>query len=50
VALSRQIGEAMSAMRRLAADPSADRGASRELAERLQGLQRSLVDLRARLA
>jgi DNA primase len=50
VALSRQIGEAMSAMRRLAADPSADHGASRELAERLQGLQRSLVDLRARLA
>jgi DNA primase len=50
VALSRQIGDAMSAMRRLAADPSADRGASRELAERLQGLQRTLVDLRARLA
>ncbi len=50
VALSRQIGDAMSAMRRLAADPSADRGASRELAERLQRLQRTLVDLRARLA
>jgi DNA primase len=50
VALNRQIGDAMSAMRRLAADPAADHGASRELAERLQGLQRSLVDLRARLA
>jgi DNA primase len=50
VALDRQIGEAMSALRRLAADPEADQGASRQLAERLQGLQLSLVALRARLA
>ncbi len=46
VALTRQIGDAMSSMRRMAADPAADPSATRELGARLQGLQRELADLR----
>jgi DNA primase len=46
VALVRQIGDAISAMRRV---PPDDAGAARELGVRLQVLQRELTSLRARL-
>jgi len=46
VALTRQIGDAISAMRRVPPDDSA---ASRQLGLQLQILQRELADLRARL-
>jgi DNA primase len=47
VALTRQIGDAISAMRRVPPDATA---ASRELGVRLQDLQRELADLRAKLS
>jgi DNA primase len=50
VQLTRQIADAMSAMRRLASDPAAEQDASRALGERLQGLQRELAALREALA
>ena len=46
VALTRQIGDAISAMRRVPPDQTT---ASRELSVRLQSLQRELADLRAKL-
>jgi len=46
VALTRQITDAISAMRRVPAD---DAAAGRELGTRLQILQRELVNLRAKL-
>jgi DNA primase len=48
VALTRQIGDAMSAMRRMATDPQADPAASRALSGALQDLQRQLAQLRDR--
>ena len=46
VALTRQIGDAISAMRRVPPDETA---AGRELGVHLQDLQRELADLRAKL-
>jgi DNA primase len=48
VSLTRRIGDAMSAMRRMAADPHADPGQARELSTELQDLQRELASLRDR--
>jgi len=47
VSLTRRIGDALSALRRM---DSADPDAARALAVELQGLQRDLVALRDRLA
>ncbi len=46
VALTRRIGDAMSAMRRMAADPGADPAAARSLGAELQDLQRRRAALR----
>jgi DNA primase len=46
VALNRQIADAMSAMRRMTADPESDPGDTRALSARLQELQRGLAGLR----
>jgi DNA primase len=46
VSLTRRIADAMSAMRRLAADPHSDQAQSRELSGQLQDLQRELAQLR----
>jgi DNA primase len=46
VALTRQIGDAMSAMRRMATDPQSDPAAARQLSGALQDLQRQLAQLR----
>jgi DNA primase len=48
VALTRQIGDAMSAMRRMATDPQSDPAAARQLSGALQDLQRQLAQLRDR--
>jgi len=48
VTLTRRIADAMSAMRRLAADPHADPGQARTLGTELQDLQRELAQLRDR--
>ncbi|KQZ87487.1 DNA primase [Phycicoccus sp. Root563] len=48
VTLTRKIGDAMSAMRRMAADPHSDPAASRTLSGQLQDLQRELAQLRDR--
>jgi DNA primase len=48
VALTRQIGDAMSAMRRMATDPQSDPSAARALSGALQDLQRQLAQLRDR--
>ncbi len=50
VALTRRIGDAMSAMRRMAADPEADPVRSRALSQELQDLQRRRAALREGLA
>ena len=49
VAIGRRISDAMSQMRRLAADPSSDQSALRELSLTLQGLERERAALRAEL-
>ncbi|KRE37969.1 DNA primase [Janibacter sp. Soil728] len=49
VAIGRRISDAMSQMRRLAADPSSDQSALRELSLTLQGLERERVSLRTEL-
>ena len=46
VSLTRQIGDAMSAMRRMATDPHTDPSAARALSGALQDLQRQLAQLR----
>lgn len=46
VSLTRQIADAMSAMRRMAADQHSDAAQARELSGRLQDLQRELAQLR----
>jgi DNA primase len=46
VSLTRQIADAMSAMRRMAADQHSDATQARELSGRLQDLQRELAQLR----
>ncbi|MGA8979115.1 MAG: DNA primase [Pedococcus sp.] len=48
VMLTRRIGDAMSAMRRMAADPHSDPAAARALSGELQDLQRELARLRDR--
>ena len=48
VSLTRRIADAMSSMRRMAADPHADPARSRELSTELQDLQRELARLRDR--
>jgi DNA primase len=46
VSLTRRIADAMSAMRRMAADPHADPAQARALSGELQDLQRELASLR----
>jgi len=48
VSLTRKIGDAMSAMRRMAADPHTDPASARALSGELQDLQRELARLRDR--
>ncbi|MFN2539656.1 MAG: hypothetical protein ABR549_16090, partial [Mycobacteriales bacterium] len=48
VALTRKIGDAMSAMRRMATDPHTDPAQGRTLSRELQELQRELAQLRDR--
>ena len=48
VALTRRIADAMSAMRRMAADPHSDPAKARALSSDLQNLQRELATLRGR--
>ena len=50
VALTRRIADAMSAMRRMAADPHTDPAQSRALSGTLQDLQRELASLRERVS
>ena len=48
VTLTRKIADAMSAMRRMAADPHSDPAGARALSAELQDLQRELAQLRER--
>jgi DNA primase len=50
VALTRRIADAMSAMRRMAADPHSDPAQSRALSATLQDFQRELASLRERVS
>ncbi|MDF2146001.1 DNA primase [Knoellia sp. p5-6-4] len=50
ISLTRKIADAMSAMRRMAADPHSDPAQSRALSGELQTLQRELADLRERVS
>ena len=50
ISLTRKIADAMSAMRRMAADPHTDPAQSRALGSELQNLQRELASLRERVS
>jgi DNA primase len=50
ISLTRKIADAMSAMRRMAADPHSDPGQARALSAELQTLQRELASLRERVS